>query len=311
MLAASAFGSILDARARVNQVSWLLRLTASAGLFAFTVLSAGAQPAPVLSEPLKEWARQIEEAGAAPVYLVPVYTDPARNEIYLGEDVQQRAVVGRYLRDETFVAHFLGMHALAVSHQGPEGSWHFILLNMARAVDWKGADQAMLAHELGHLWLRVQHFPVPAYTGAADACVNASAGDIVQHFVIRKELVRRGIDFLPYWLPNLRRALSALESGANPDAGPRPLCQAISQAVLWIDVQAGLAEADWSDRQRFLEALESGFPALRQHAEPLLEYLKSLDLEDRQQHLRGLLAAAARLQQLARELAASEPPPAA
>jgi len=163
-----------------------------------------------------------------------------------------------------------------------------VLLNMARSEEWRGAEEALLAHEFGHIWLHLLRYPTPAYEPGPEACVNTLASDVLQHILLRREYERRGIAFASYWLRNLDTALAALE---RTDAEPRhgaPFCQKLAQLVLWMDVRLGLSSEQWASHSRFLRAMERNFPELKPYADRLEELLRGTDVADRDAHLQAL-----------------------
>jgi hypothetical protein len=170
---------------------------------------------------------------------------------------------------------------LTVNSDGLEGKFHFIVMNMARAEEWKGAEDAVLAHEFGHIWLNVTGYPSLPYDAGPDSCLAIHAGDAVQHILIRREMDARGIPQLPYMIPNLERALKELEKS---QPAPVPRCQKLAQLALWIDVRLGLNEEQWGELPRFLDLMQKNYPELAGVAGEICEYLESKDVSDAGQY---------------------------
>lgn len=263
-------------------------------------------PAPsatvLLSPPLAQWKEEIEAAGPGKVVLARVFTDGARNQILLPEDAGERPLLRQYFLNPAFVAEFVHMHAATVNHLGPGGPVHFILLNMARSAEWDGHEDAVLAHELGHVWLFVNNYPAPAFEGREDSCVAIQAGDAVQHVLIREEIRRRGIDLLPFWTRNLKTQLETLEAHEPGDFAGLPLCRQVSLLTQWVDVRLGLSPESWKDYERFSQAMTRCFPWLAAAAGELAELLARADLRDPELYARVQLQVLARMRRLAAAL---------
>jgi len=263
----------------------------------------------VLSEPLAEWKREIEETGTGRVILARVYTDHERNLLILPSDAQQRPALRRYFLNDSFVKAFVTAHAVNINYEGIEGKFHFILLNMVRAGEWHGLEEAVLAHEFGHVWLYARGYPFPVYEGRADSCVSIVAGDTLQHILVREEIRRRSIPYLPYWLGKLDTSLEELERTAHNARNNIPVCHQMAQLALWLDVRLGLSPEQWNNYDRFLEAMEQNSPALKPHVEGLYELLRRADVRDRDVHLRTLQKVLLKMYALADSLAGSESKP--
>lgn len=272
-----------------------MRRVLVAALFAGALPAQEPSAAVTLSDPLQSWKREIEALGDRQVVLARIHTDRARNLLILPQDAGHRPVLRRYLMDRSFVAELIATHALTLNYTGPEGSIHFVLLNMNRAGEWKGAEDALLGHEFGHVWLSARGYELPPYEAGPRACVRIHAGDIVQHILIREEMRRREIAYLRYWIPNLEKALEQLEApGEQP---PKPPCMRLANLALWVDVKLG-AEP-WDGRQRFLEAMERRYPDLKEIAEQLASRLSEQQVSEPEVYRRELTHVLARLESLA------------
>ena len=236
----------------------------------------------VLSAPLVEWKQEIEAARPGRLVVARIHHDAQRNAVMLPRDIDRRPVLVRYFRNPSFVREFLATHAMNLNHQGPEGRIYFVLLNMARAAEWGEHEEAVLAHEFGHVWLFARHFPFPEYQGQADSCAAIVGGDAVQHIVIRAEMRRRGIQFLPYWIANLEKTLAALEGDASLESLPR--CRRLSQVSVWLDVRMGLPAEEWPLRDRLIAALTRRFPDLEPAVDDLYSMLAGQNVHEYEIH---------------------------
>jgi hypothetical protein len=233
-----------------------------------------------LSAPLAQWKREIEAVRHSKVVLARIFTDQAGNEIILPQDAEERPILRQYFLNPAFIAEFVHMQAATLNYKSGGGMIHFILLNMARAEEWDDQEEAVLAHEFGHVWLFANNYPAPAFEGKADSCVAILAGDAVQHVLIREEMRRRGIDYLTYWTRNLETQLESLD-GRSPDAFAQlPLCREMTLLTQWLDVRLGLSAGSWGNYGRFLEAMARSFPRLRPHVEEVERLLRGANLGD-------------------------------
>jgi hypothetical protein len=239
----------------------------------------------LLPPPLAKWRVEIEKRDGRRVIPVRIFTDPERNAMILPEDTEARPVLRRFFLNDDFREQLSRAHALTVNWDGIEGRFHFIVLNMALADQWKGAEDAVLAHEFGHVWLNVTGYPSLPYQPGPDSCLAIHAGDVVQHILIRQEMQDRSIPHLSYWLPNLERSLEELEKAPS---GPVPRCQKLAQLALWIDVRLGLTPETWEHLPRFLELMEKNYPELAPYAREICAYLSERDVGDREEYQRAL-----------------------
>ena len=261
-----------------------------------------------LSEPLAQWKKEIEAIGWGKVIPVRVCTDRERNQVVLPRDAGQRPILRRYFQNENFLREFIATHAMNINYKGIEGRFHFILLNMARAADWGDYEDAVLAHEFGHVWLYAQNYPFPAYEGRADSCAGILAGDAVQHILIREEIRRRQIPYLPYWIGNLERALVVLEGDEGNTLEDVPVCRLLAELVQWLDVRMGLSPETWDKYDRFLAAMERRYAELKPRVDELYEVLHEANVHDQDVHLRVLREVLVRMYALADSLAAAGRP---
>ncbi|MEB2363371.1 MAG: hypothetical protein HUU41_14695 [Bryobacteraceae bacterium] len=244
---------------------------------------------------LSEWKSEIEAASNGRLIPVRIFTDPANREIRLPTDIPAIEVLERYLRDTAFLEQFALAHALTIDYQGVEGRLFFVLLNMALAGEWEGAEEALLAHEFGHVWLNLNGYPSLAFRGT-EACVALHASDIVQHELLRQDFRRRGIDYDSFWIRNLERARLELASRQKQAAQESP-CRRLAGLTLWIDVRLGLTSREWAHRDEFLAALDGRYPEWRELAAELAQHIEKADLRHRRQYRETLDLAARRIQQ--------------
>jgi len=196
-----------------------------------------------LSPALTEWKSEIEAASDGRLIAVRIFTDPVNRQIRLPPDIPAIEVLERYLDNTAFLEQFTLAHALTIDYQGVEGRLFFVLLNMALAGGWGGDEDALLAHEFGHVWLNLHGYPSLAFRGA-EACVALHASDIVQHELLRQDFRRRGIDYDSFWIRNLERAHLELAARQGQAAAEESPCRRLAGLTLWIDVRLGLTSRD-------------------------------------------------------------------
>ena len=228
-----------------------------------------------LTPALSKWKTQIEERGGGSVVIVAVPTEPATQIITLPEDAPFRAVLKRYFVEPAFVEQLVRAHALNLNYSGPEGRIHFILVNLALAAEAEDFQEALLAHEFGHVWLNVIGYPTPVVRGRKPDCVATHAADLVQHILIRAELNDRQIIFRPFWLANLNKALLEVR---QPESGAVSGCKRLSQIALWVDVSLGLQANEWDGRDEFLMLMLRRFPEIEAAARSIETILRDADV---------------------------------
>lgn len=262
-----------------------------------------------MSPALADWKKEIEITGKGRVILARIYTDREQNRIILPTDTEERDILKRYFLNPSFVRLFVDMHGANLNYIGLEGTFQFVLLNMARAAEWGDQEDAVLGHELGHVWLHATGYPVPVYEGKGDSCLSIQAGDAVQHVVIRDELKRRGIPYSPYWTSNLEKLVAALENQPPRPATEIPTCQAASQIVLWLDARLGLSADDWGGFDNFVATMNRSFPDLEPQVDRLYELIHGKDLRDRDTHFQVLQQVLVAMYRFANEREKREEPP--
>ena len=252
------------------------------GLFAMQASSKVA-----LTPPLAKWKADIEATGKTTVVLARVFTDAGRNELVLPDDAEFRPFLRTLLESEPFVAQFVQTHAINVNSNTGLRPISVVLLNMARAADWDGQEESVIAHELGHIWLHARGYQAP-HVARGLSCEAVHAGNIVQHVLIREQMRIRGIDFLPFWIRTLESALDQMNKPAGDQQQPADRCQRISRLALWVDVVLGLTDKEWSRRPALLAAFRKDFPELDQSAAGIATMLRGRNLQDHQTYQRLL-----------------------
>ena len=244
----------------------------------------------LLSGPLELWRLEIEKTGPQTVHLL---------HLAPGEPVpagmKHQSILEQFTDNPNFQEQFRNAQALSITYQGPEGRLSFVLLNTSQTQ--REDEPYVIAHEFGHLWLKALHYPAPAYFGGPSSCLSILAGDAVQHVLIRQEMDRRKIEWRVPWLRTLSAALGALAAQKNPPAPNR--CQAVAQAVLWIDVELGLTGLQWPERGRFLDLMARQFPVIQPAAAELAAALRTENLTSKPNHQRALELTFDRLKQMA------------
>jgi hypothetical protein len=281
----------------------------AAWLLAGMPLLAQPEPAPSakvqLSDRLSRWKQEIEAVRGSKVVLARIYTEASRNEIILPADVEERPLLRQYFLNPAFIAEFTHMHAANLTHKQDGRLVHFVLLNMARAAEWGGREEAVIAHEFGHIWLFVNNYPAPAFEGRIDSCVAIQAGDAVQHVLIRHEMRRRGIDFHPYWIRNLQAQLEALERAGPQAFRSLAVCRQMALLTQWVDARLGLSAESWEEFDRYQEAMARSFSHLEEPAEQIAGMLRNVDLSDVEAYTAALRAVLLKMWALATDLSRS------
>ena len=228
------------------------------------------------SSVLDNWRAEIEMLDQSQVLIMRITEDTPPPQ-----DPAARNIITQVFQSPGFTSQFARAEAMSVTN----GKYHFVLINPALTPE-KNYD-AVLAHELGHLWLKAQGYPSPVYLGGDAGCLAINAGDAVQHVLIRAELDRRKIDWRDHWLQNLEKATAHLESN-GPTQPTAPICQRLAQLELWIDVKLGLDQSSWNGWNRFEMSMTASFPELRQPAGEISSHLAKLDLSDKAVHRKAL-----------------------
>ena len=243
-----------------------------------------------LSGPLETWRLEIEKTGPQRVFLVRMEPGAA-----IPHGTPYEEILAQFTENPNFQEQLSRAQALSINYLEAGTRLSFVVVNPRQT--GPAEEPYVIAHELGHLWLKAQRYPAPAYSGGPSSCLAIVAGDAVQHILIRREMDRRGIPWKSAWVRTLETALGAME--AQNGAGRPDRCQAIAQALLWMDVEEGLNEKDWPGRLRFLDLLEKRFPVIQPAARELAGKLRTVDVADKRQHQAALQVVFTRLKALA------------
>jgi len=240
--------------------------------------------------PLDSWRAEIAKLDHSQILIMRVTEDMAPPE-----DPEARSIITGVFQSPGFASQMARAEAMSVTN----GGYHFILINPVLTPD-KDVD-AVLAHELGHLWLKAQGYPSLVFQGGDAGCLTVNAGDIVQHVLVRAELDKRKVNWRPHWLENLEKTTEFLERNGKtqPTAA---VCQRLAQLALWVDVKVGLNENTWKGFPAFEKAMAMSFPELRQSAEYLAGYLSKLNLADKNVHREALRVAFTRMKSTGLEI---------
>jgi hypothetical protein len=265
----------------------------SYSIAALFLLAAHASPArgqPGALDPgaLDQWKRDAEALSGAPIQILRIG----------GMPLALPGVVARALGDESFRRNLAAAHALTIHWDGVEKA-HYVLLNMALAAQWKDAEEGLLAHEIGHIWLNAAGYRTPPYESGPVACLSVISADIPQHILIRAEVERRGIAASRYWLGNLELAKRSIE-GRRPTGRLDP-CQKLVVLSQWMDARLGASPDSWTEWDCFESLYAKTYPSLKPHADALASLLRPLDLRGREQYQSALRSVRERLEIVLRE----------
>lgn len=194
---------------------------------------------------LEEWKAEIEGRTFQRIEILRIPGDPFPAE---DEDV-----LFSYFAKPDFAASFQQAQALTFRYERAGRTRSLILLNVPRMQATQNSPAALIAHELGHLWLASLGFAPPVYEPGPRACLAIHLGDIVQHILLRTESDRRGI---PWRGSYARDYTAARESYRTATAqGPGDDCMRAQRLSLMIDVRAGFETKGFAAREEYLTAL--------------------------------------------------------
>ena len=231
---------------------------------------------------LANWATEISQQSGAKVVVIEL--EPGK----LPQQEPHRTIARQHFATPSFQQLFLSAQALSLNP--PSGKYQYIFVNRLLAPKDPEALTGLLAHELGHLWIKAQGYAAPKYLAGEAGCLSVTTGDALQHILMRDEMDRRGI----IWRPGLvRQFIPALEKMAQDDQDDQhpqvPRCQRLAQVLLWLDVELGISDKDWDQRIRFLNLMEKRFPEVAIKGKQLAAELAKLDLRDKQVHRQELV----------------------
>ncbi len=249
----------------------------------------------VLSPAMAEWQRSIEEVGKIAVVLLRLPANAQTTALTLPPETPRREVLAGYTDQIGFVSQYRGAQAMTVNYVGTDGRVSFVLINPLLAGTGT-AEEAVIAHEFGHIWLKAKRYPAPAYTGGEAACLSVHALDAVQHILIREEMERRGVNWKAPWFAALEAALRQMEGEPGAATGVSR-CQTLGQVAMWVDVALGAG--DWPRRGAFLAAMRRRFPAIVPAAEEITGHLREVEVAELGRHRAALEFVFGRLKRLA------------
>lgn len=244
---------------------------------------------------MTEWQREIEQAGKIAVVLLRLPANSQTTVLNIPPETPRRELLTPYTDQSGFVSQFRGAQAMTVNAIGADGRVSFVLINPLLA--GSGAEEeAVIAHEFGHIWLKAKRYPAPAYTGGEAACLSVHSLDAVQHILIRGEMERRHVNWKTPWYTGLEAALRQMEGEPGAAAGVGR-CQTLGQVAMWVDVALGAG--DWPRRAAFLAAMRRRFPTIVPAAEEITEHLRGVEVADLAQHRAALGFVFERMKRLA------------
>lgn len=240
----------------------------------------------VLTAALLSWKTDIEAKGGTRLLVAEVQHQAERNEFTLPAETPGRELFAEYLRQDQFMRQFSLMYAVMIHHKSPAGNAYLVLLNGAKRSDWEAHQEALLAHEFGHAWLKSEGYPAPVLINNQWACVGIHAGDITQHVLIRAELDRRAIDHRTFWFRGMDLAATHLETAPSPPESDR--CARVRQAAQLVDVRLSVKPGEWAGQGRYEAAVRRSMPEIESTVAAIVSYVQSHDMADRAQHRAAL-----------------------
>jgi hypothetical protein len=237
--------------------------TYSIWLLAITAAWAGS--------PADEWKKEIEQTYGVRILIEPVRFDYLRNSLMLSPRAEDPESAQPYLTNPSFLKELSAAHALTVN----TADRHLIFINLMYSDQFRGAEDGLLEHELGHIWLTSRGLASLPFKPGPRACVAIHASDIPAHVLIRAETERRGSDWRKYLVSNAKIELKNLQSGsAAADLSP---CQKLATVSQWLDLRLGITASGWDGYARLDGLYAERYPALLPVVTKLEEYLKQGD----------------------------------
>ena len=248
-----------------------------------------------LTPALESWKAEIESAGV-PVLIAHVEHDKGTNTYSLPEGIERRALFAEYLGQTDFLRQFEQMYGVMVHHKKGRAAY-LVMLNGGRQEEWAPYEEAVLAHEFGHAWIKSKNYPTPIFQTGLAGCLAIHTGDIAQHVLIRKELARRGIDQRTFWLKTLDEATAKAAGMEKPPEQDR--CVRVMQAAELVDVRLGLEGVDWAGREAYEARVSRVFPEVEPTVAGIVAWMKDHDMEDVAEHRQTLVVVFEHLKALA------------
>lgn len=252
-------------------------------LLCFLALRAGAIEFPAKLIP---WKEEIEKTSGKPVLLAEVRYSEDGLTMSLPDGTPKAELFGAYLSREDFARQFQRMYAAMINHKKPGEESFLVLVNGRRLPEIAGYEEAVLSHELGHAWVLAQQYASAVFLPGLSGCLAIQTGEVVQHALIRKEQERRGIDYVPFWLNSLDKAVDGLETGVRPSESDR--CLRVQQAAELANVRLGLEGVRWPGRERYEAAVKKVFPEVGQTVAKIVEFMRKTDVADKAKHRQAI-----------------------
>ena len=240
-----------------------------------------------LSPSLNAWKAELTATGRM-VFLARIYL--IDGQWTLPADTEQRRAFAHIAEDPSMAKQLANAHAMTVNLEGYGRRASFIFLNMARHSEWRGFEDAIIAHEFGHVYLHVRGYRSPGVGPGTPVCEAAHVGDMVQHILIRQEMKRRGIDYVPWMAGTLEPVVERLR---KPGPSPNSYCDQLARLSMWLDASLGLTAEDWPQLPEFLSLMQRSFPELESIEANLRDGLAALDVSGPAGYEAGLKLASA------------------
>ena len=231
-------------------------------LFAFLFALQLPVPLPPI---LESWKAEIESRSTKSIEIIRIPGDPIPD--------QDRQLLLSYFARPDFAENFSRAQALTFRYEIQGRSRSLILLNLPKMQQTQNSPAALIAHELGHLWLASIGLPSTLYKPGPLACLGIHYSNIVQHILIRTESDRRGIDWRPSYIRDYTAASDSLK--LEPTGGPGDECLRAQRLSLIIDVITGFEPKSFPARETYLQQLAAQDPAAEALAIELIEELDS------------------------------------
>jgi hypothetical protein len=241
------------------------------------LLAAAAEPSGrvELSPSLREWKAEIEANGRL-VFLARAYS--ADGQWSFPPDTEQRRAFLQIVARPDYARQLSSAHAMTANLPVGGRRVSFIVLNMSRAAEWQAFEDPILAHELGHVYLDVRGYRSPGLGPGTPVCETVHTGDLVQHVLIRREMTRRGIDYVAWMTATLAPVTELLQT-TSPAGGSK--CAQLARLSMWLDASLGLTTDDWPRLPEFLDVLNRSFPELAPIEAGLRDRLAAMDVSSR------------------------------
>ena len=240
-----------------------------------------------------DWAADIERLSKSKIIVMRL----SPGELPVEEP--HRSLARKHFSDPVFLRMFTASQALSLNPNGPSGPFQYIFVNARLAPEDKESLQGLLAHELGHLWIRARGYPTPRYATGEAGCLSVATGDALQHILMRGEMDRRGIEWRRGFVNQLEPALEKLRDPLPDKLANTSRCQMLAQISLWLDVDLGLEEKDWGHRSEFLRLMNERFPNAAEIGRILSRELGAANLADKEVHRKQLQLVFGRLKEFA------------